>query len=227
MKTPDAKQHTAILSKIYGSRQDDAGKSHGPFMRGLLMILFVVVSMLLLFTSCEEPIPEMSATHDFVIRNGERYASPRLFERFESQKLAFTAKFDESAVYVIDDATAQSDKNILMGFTDCGSLYTENSADFTWRWVDARLEIYAHSFANGTPTELYLGVVPLNEKNTYEIVVTEGQYVFYINGEQKTAFERLSDCDQVGNYILFPYFGERLPAPHNIKLEIEMLSGAI
>lgn len=226
LKTSDAKRHTVILSKIYGGGNDDAGKSHWPFLRGLLMILFVIVSMLVLFTSCEAPIADMS-THDFIIRNGERYASPRLFERFESQRLAFTAKFDESAVYVIDNAAMESDKNILMGFTDCSSLYAENSADFTWQWVDAHLEICAHCYANGTPKEEYLGVVPLNQENRYEIAITEGQYVFYINGEEKTAFERLSECDQGGNYILFPYFAEPVPAPHNIRLEIEMLSGVI
>lgn len=219
-ESSNPKRQTVLLSRIFGERQDeDAG---GHFQRGLLISLFIIISILLAFTGCEAPVVDLSV-HHFVIRDGERYASPRVFERFDSKTLAFTARFDESAMYNIDDAGLESDKNILMGFTDCGSLHAENSADFTWQWVDARLKLYAHCYANGVPKEQYIGLVSLNKENRYEISVSEGQYVFYVNDEQKAAFERLSQCDEENNYILFPYFGEPIPAPHNIRLEIRML----
>lgn len=221
-KTSKVKRHTLILSKIYEDRQHPAGSSPIFSRNRWLITLFIIGSILLALSSCEVPVEDRSS-RDFIIRYGERYVSPRLFEQFESGRLAFTAKFDESAIYSVDAVGTDKDKNILMGFTDCNSLHNANSARFAWQWFNARLNIYAHCYVDGIRVEEYIGAVDLNQENRYEIAVTEGQYVFYVNGEQKTAFQRRSVCDEAGNYILFPYFAESVPAPHNIKLQIEML----
>lgn len=221
-KTSEAKRHTVILPKIYGYTQKNLSGSSPIFSPNRWLIsLFIIASILLALSSCEAPV-ENRSSRDFTIRYGERYASPRRFEQFEAKRLAFTAKFDESAVYSVDYVGSEKDKNILMGFTDCNSLHNENSARFSWQWLNARLNLYAHCYVNGTRIEEYLGAVDLNLENRYEIAVTEGQYVFYVNGEQKTAFERQSVCDGADNYLLFPYFAESVPAPHHIKIQIEL-----
>ena len=222
-KTSRTKRHTAILSKIYAGNDETDAKAPVFSPNRWLITLFIIGSILLALSSCEETIEERPF-QDFIIPNGARYASPRLFERFESERLAFTATFDESAVYDVEDASAGADKNILMGFTDCSSFHDANSARFAWQWISGRLDIYAHCYVDGIKVEQYIGAVNLNQANRYEIAVTESQYTFYVNGEQKAEFGRHYICDEGANYVLFPYFAEPVAAPHNIRVQIEMLN---
>lgn len=221
-ETTKTKRRTVILSRIYGVKDAPNGKDVIFSPSRWLITLFIIGSILLALSSCEETI-EDRPFQNFVIPDGARYASPRLFERFESERLAFTATFDESAMYDVEDASVEADKNILLGFTDCSSLHHVNSARFAWQWISGRLDIYAHCYVDGIKVEQNIGAVNLNQKNTYEIAVTESQYVFYLNGEQKTEFERLSVCDERANYVLFPYFAEPEPAPHDIRVHIQIL----
>ena len=222
LKTFKLKKRTVILSTIYAAPKNRVGSSATFSPKKWLIGLFVLASILLALNSCEAPFENPSA-NNFIIYKGDYYASPRRFERFQAASLLFTAQFDKSAIYEMEISGGETHRNILMGFTDCGSLYDANSARFDWRWFNGGVDIYAHGYKDGVPAEEHLGAVNLNEENRYEIAVTEGQYVFYLNGEQKTRFERFSGCDNEGNYMLFPYFGGPEPAPHNIEIKIQML----
>jgi hypothetical protein len=183
---------------------------------------FVVVLAIFGLSSCEL-LDEPVASQQFVIRQGEHYASPRLYQQFDSQKLSFNATFDESAMYTLEDPAMQSNKNKLMGFSDCSSLHHENSARFAWQWYNSQLEIYAYCYVDSVRIEKFISTVNLNEENLYEITATDDEYVFYLDGERKTAIERVSDCNRGTNYILYPYFGGSIPAPHNVTIEIKMV----
>src|SRR5688500_2656034 len=155
--------------------------------------------------SCDLPFDEEPVTRDFLIRQGEHYSSPRLMETMDSRAIKFKATFDGSARYTLDDASMQMNKNKLMGFSDCSSLHHENSARFGWQWLNEQLEIYAYCYVDSVRVEEFLQTIDINEENLYEITKTDEQYIFYINGERKTAISRSGDCESGVSYVLYPY----------------------
>lgn len=176
----------------------------------------------LALTCCEVPL-EHKASRDFIIRSGEHYSTPRLYETFIEDKLTFRATFDGSAQYALDDPALQTSKNKLMGFSDCHSAHHANSARFAWQWYNDRLEIFAYCYVDSVRVEEFAGTVELNKENLYEIRATEKEYVFFLNGERKAGISRTSSCEEGLNYMLYPYFGGTLPAPHDVRVQIEML----
>lgn len=189
-----------------------------------LQTFLLIAGSLLAFSACDDlPFEKDLSTRAFLIRTGEHYSTPRLMETFESGKLAFKATFDESAKYQLSDASLQDSKNKLMGFSDCNSLHHENSARFAWQWFNDRLEIYAYCYVDSMRVEKFIGPVDLNEENLYEIAATGTEYVFYLNGEKKAAVTRTAQCNDGLNYMLYPYFGGTLPAPHDVRIAIEMV----
>lgn len=179
--------------------------------------------LLLSFVRCESPF-ESTAGREFVIPAGEHYATPRLHETFGEQNLAFKATFDGSAQYDLKDPSLQSNLNKLMGFSDCHSMHHANSARFAWRWYSDRLEIHAYCYVDSVRVMEYIGSVNLHEENRYEIRATANEYVFFIDGERKTAIDRTTDCDPGLNYMLYPYFGGSAPAPHDVRVKVELLN---
>lgn len=175
----------------------------------------------LALTCCALPV-EHNASRDFIIRSGEHFSTPRLYETFTADQLAFRATFDASAQYALKDPALQTSKNKLMGFSDCHSVHHANSARFAWQWYNDRLEIFAYCYVDSVRTEEFLGAVELNEENLYEIRATEKEYVFFLNGERKAGIARARTCREGLNYMLYPYFGGTLPAPHDVRVRIEM-----
>jgi hypothetical protein len=192
------------------------------FGRSMKLYVLNVVACLL-STACDLPFEEELTSTQFLIRTGEHYASPRLMEQFNSQKLTFNAKFDESAMYDLGDPALQSNKNKLMGFSDCNSQHHANSARFAWQWLNNRLEIWAYCYVNSVRVEEFIATVNLNEEYLYEIVVTGTDYIFYLGGERKVAVPRAQVCSEGLNYMLYPYFGGTAPAPHDVRIEIQVL----
>lgn len=182
--------------------------------RALVICLTALAAM-----GCE-PIPDNLFTRTFVIGEGQHYATPFLAETLQSDQLTFFAEFDASAVYDLGDRALQSNKNKLFGFSDSNSLHHENSARFAWQWFDNRLEIFAYCYVNGERKEVFVGVVAPGERNRYEIELTDHAYVFYLNNERKAVVERGSVAPRGLYYLLYPYFGGSVPAPHDITIRI-------
>lgn len=185
--------------------------------------IFSLASIALIaLASCDVPF-EPEASRDFVISEGQHYATPRLYETFHENKLAFRATFDESAKYNLGDASLQSNINKLMGFSDCGAHHHANSARFGWLWDRDQVEIYAYCYVDSVRIHQAIAKVKLNEENLYEIATTESAYVFFINGEKKAAIEKGNVCADGVRYMLYPYFGGSAPAPHDVRVAIEMV----
>ena len=183
--------------------------------------LLFAITMLTL-CGCED-LFETKAAREFTIPAGEHYSTPRLHETFSEQKIAFRAKFNASAQYDLGDPALQSNINKLMGFSDCSNLHHENSARFGWKWESERLDIYAYCYVAGVRTHEFVGTVDLHTHNLYEIIATSEEYVFSLNGHRKMAIARSSSCEAGVNYMLYPYFGGSVPAPHDVTVEIEMI----
>jgi hypothetical protein len=185
-------------------------------MKNILAILLTGI----IFFTCE---PEYIPVKTFVIRKGNHHSTPRVSESLQSDKLSFEARFDESAIYDLGDTAIQSNKNKLLGFSDCNSLHHQNSARFAWQWFNDKLEIYAYCYVNGDRREKFVGVVETNEYNRYEIQLKDDEYIFRLNNLEPVRIERGNVCDYGLYYKLWPYFGGSLPAPHDVEIEIKTL----
>lgn len=192
-------------------------------IQGLQRTLLFATAILLVVSGCELPFEKELEVQNFIIREGDHYSTPRLMETVESGKVKFKATFDESAMYVLEDPSMQQNKNKLMGFSDCNSLHHENSARFAWQWYNDQLEIFAYCYVDSTRTEQFIGTVELNEENLYEITTSGDEYIFWLNGEKTVAMPRKNACEEGVRYKLYPYFGGSVPAPHDVRIKIEMV----
>ena len=191
----------------------------GTISFGRLRNIFVMIAACTLFMSCEE---EADLSRDFIIREGDHYASPRIVQSLQSNTLSFSAKFNETATYLFEDAGLQDSKNKLLGFSDCNSMHHDNSARFAWQWYKDQLEIYAYCYVNGERAEKFIGVVKLHEINRYQLSVTDENYVFQLNNQEPVNIKRGNVCDKGIYYMLWPYFGGTVPAPHDVHISLKI-----
>lgn len=141
----------------------------------------------------------------------------------KSETLAFTARFDESAIYDLGGSD-QGDINKLFGFSDCNSLHHDNSARFGWAYnLDSKqVDIYAYVYNNGERKMMKMGSTVIHETNHYRLSVSDTHFEFEF-GSSVERFERGSSCNAGLYYLLFPYFGGNQTAPHDIQLVIQEL----
>lgn len=194
-------------------------RQKGMISTRMIAQVLTFIAVCTLFMSCEE---EVDLSRDFIIREGEHYASPRIVQSLQSNTLSFSAKFNETAMYHFDDAGFQDSKNKLLGFSDCNSLHHENSARFAWQWYKDQLEIYAYCYVNGERIEKFIGVVKLHEMNHYQLKVIDDNYVFQLNKQEPVSIKRGNVCDKGIYYMLWPYFGGSIPAPHDVHLSLKI-----
>jgi hypothetical protein len=185
------------------------------YMQGMIAL----IATTLLLTSCEE---EADLKRTFVMPRGEHYSSPRLVQSLQSNTLSFTAAFNESAIYHFDEEGFQDSKNKLLGFSDCNSAHHDNSARFAWQWYNEQLEIFAYCYVNGERVEKYIGSVGLHEENRFKLKVTDIDYVFQLNDQEPVNIARESTCEKGLYYMLWPYFGGRIPAPHDVSISLKI-----
>ena len=176
------------------------------------------ISLIVMLYACEAE-PEFITR--FHIPKGEHYALPRSVESLQRNHLVFTATFDSSAVYHLDNKAYQDSKNKLLGFSDCNSLHRVNSARFAWQWFNERLEIFAYCYVNGVRVEEFIGSVELNKPHHYSITCTAEHYVFRLDAHEPVVIRRGNVCDKGWYYMLWPYFGGSQPAPHDIRITIK------
>jgi hypothetical protein len=191
-------------------------------MKSLIIHLVYLIGITLLIQGCE-PTPEDIFIRHFKIEKAEHYSSPRLVEVLQNDRLVFKARFDRSAKYDLGGEAFQTNKNKLLGFSDCNSLHHQNSARFAWQWHNDQIEIFAYCYQNGQRMESYVGTVEIDETNLYQIQLTENEYIFSLNQEKSVIIQRGNVCDKGTYYFLWPYFGGSLPAPHEINIEIELI----
>jgi hypothetical protein len=191
-------------------------------MKAFVPVLHTVLltTILLGVTACED---RLIPTRTFIIRKGAHFSSTRVSESLQSDVLEFYASFDETAIYDLGDQALQSSKNKLLGFSDCNSLHHENSARFAWQWFNNRLEIYAYCYVNGDRIEQYIGTVGIGEKNKYAIRLMPDHYEFRLNDQDVVKIDRANTCNTGFYYMLWPYFGGAIPAPHDIVIVIQRI----
>ncbi len=193
--------------------------------KNILYAISIGVGLFMVLSACEDlPFAEAPASvREYTIETGEHYATPKLLETTELKRVAFRATFDGSARYNLDDPSLQSNINKLMGFSDCSAHHHANSARFGWRWYNDQLEIHAYCYIDSVRVHQYIGTANIGEENLYEITATTEAYVFSVDGEEKVSVPRAESCNDGLNYMLYPYFGGSVPAPHDVRIKIEMV----
>ena len=189
-------------------------------MKKISIIIITAISILNI--GCEDLFKVEEVYETFTIKAGQH----RSVERagfLESNRLTFKAYFDATAVYEITDPLMWNAKNKLLGFADCNVHHQTASARFAWQWMEGRLEIYAYTYVEGQRQEAFVGTVALNSTNTYSIELTNDSYIFYLNDKEPIIMSRSSKCDIGIYYLLWPYFGGQIPAPHDINITIAFI----
>jgi hypothetical protein len=177
----------------------------------------IILALAIMACSCEPALEDDFEV--FTIPKDEHYSRQRHVESMQTTSLFFKAKFDETAVYTLDDGF-QDSKNKLLGFSDCNSAHHENSARFAWQWYNNTIEIFAYCYVNGQRIEKFLGSVSPGEVANYEIHLSASGYTFIFKN-QKTTIQRKNQCE-VGLYLLlWPYFGGQKPAPHDVNIYLK------
>jgi hypothetical protein len=187
-----------------------------------------ILSLALFMSSCnllpeptETSITPEPETVTYVISKGEQSSSGSSFKKVNTQKVKFEVTFDNSAIYSTTDPANQSDINKLYGLSDCGNHHHTNSARFGWRWYNNQLEIHAYSYIAASRHTEYITSIPLNKPAICELTLSNGKYIFNVNGKQVTLPRGCGG--KMDAYKLYPYFGGDEVAPHDIKISIKEL----
>lgn len=187
-------------------------------MRHFLLIALFATSLM----ACNQPInidPE-TGFEVFTIPAGAHSSIARS-EVFNEIGISITVKFDNSAIYTLENESDQADINKLIGFSDCAVNHQRESARIGWRWFEDELQILAYVYRDGDFTFEKMGAIPLNTEVEMEIRILNGQYLFSGEGLDALAIERSAICDSGENYWLWPYFGGNQPAPHDITIQLK------
>lgn len=185
-------------------------------------VLAYLLFSICLFLACNEPIevdPE-TGFEIFTIPASE-HSSIMRYETFVGQGIDVTVKFDDSAVYTLQNAGNQGDINKLIGFSNCGQHHHNESARFGWRWYENELQILAYAYLEGTLHYELMGAIATDEEVDLTLMVEEERYHFSGNGLQSVSLARTGTCESGENYWLWPYFGGNATAPHSVRIEMK------
>ena len=205
----------------------------------ILAVLYVVALCFkdrildyLAFLPSEPKIKDEQGFTIYTIRKGQHYCDQNFPKKLSTYMgMAFAFKFNSSASYTLPGAE-QFDCNKLYGFSEDGP--HENSARYGWRWLNGKLELLAYVYNNGKlfrdPGSFDPPVIcsiEIDREYICRIYVGPDAYafeVFPVGTEQVHRFNlpRTAGEDD-SSWLLYPYFGGNLPAPHDITIKIKDL----
>jgi len=186
--------------------------------------ILATVWLLLLFCSCRKETPPQnlstSGFKQFLIPQGQHYATENHLKAVEASEMKFVVKFDSSAIYKTTNPENQYDINKLYGFSDNGEQHQAFSARFGWRWSDGALRLFAYTYNNGVRNERELTTVAIGAELHCSIKVQGEVYQFEVDGKTAT-MARMSKTAVGKGYQLYPYFGGDEVAPHDVRIWIK------
>lgn len=204
-------------------QKNNVKKNSKTWLRNVLFIVLRDISSLSLVISFSQCEPAAEPYRQFIVHRGDHYAFPKLTETLQSRVLIFDARFNESAIYYLGEQSIQCSRNKLMGFCDCNAQVHENSARFAWFWYQDQLKIYAYCYVNGEVQEQFVGVADIGKYNRYEIELAKDQYIFRLDDNPPVYMKRGNNCTAGTYFKLWPYFGGRATAPHDITIDIKSI----
>lgn len=156
----------------------------------------------------------------YLIKKGNHYCSNwlRISPYFYKTKLSYSVIFTDSCQYDLPYPESLA-VNKLFGLSY--GFHHENSARFGWHYNYGQIQLFAYCYVNGKRVEVFICALDINKEYKLSILRTNKKYFFAVTGEgvmsQKTILLNNSKL-QFSGYKLWPYFGGKNVAPHNIEI---------
>ena len=154
----------------------------------------------------------------FTLQKGAHYADGiRTSFLLGNTRLVFKAKFYPNCIY--DDPQVPGQINKLFGVSY--GQHHNCSGRIGWRSVENRIEILAYVYV--APQDLqtqHLGWVEVQEWHSFQIL-RKGK-LLSISMDDLPAAEFQVKSPLPFGYRLSPYFGGKMPAPHEMWIEVEI-----
>ena len=133
------------------------------------------------------------------------------------QRIRYDVTFTESCRY--DISAEQADINKLFGI---GYLphHHDNSVRFGWRYLDKvdMVEILAYWYDNGVRGWWHLCAVEIGKQWRYDLTIGQSNHSLHVVGKSVPYIVPVQPR-RVG-YLLQPYFGGNMTAPHDIEIKM-------
>lgn len=162
----------------------------------------------------------------YIIKSGKHYSEGLNFGLTLKDQIRFVGIFDESCVY--DHGNHENyDINKLYGFSTSIHHHIQ-SARVGWRCLDGiniQLLTYSYDGWKNRLKEKILGTVLPNQEFTCTITIgaEKFKYDFKTLGKSNSAEDPIRRKCWPFRYLLYPYFGGNIPAPHDMKINIQRI----
>lgn len=161
-----------------------------------------------------------------ILKNWHYSIPPRLGVWRNRSRFSWHVKFTDSCRYDLRTED-QLDINKLVGIGYLPGGHHKNSARFGWQYdIDkGQIELLAYCYYNGIRSIRKLCYCEIGKAYTINLLITSTAYLFNvtIRGDDVPLGETsvLKTHSHKLQYLLNPYFGGNLVAPHCIKIELE------
>jgi hypothetical protein len=156
----------------------------------------------------------------YKLSKGKFFSGLRIAPLFFKKSLNFRAYFWESCLYVLPNKYDQINK--LYGMSQ--GMHHVNSARFGWRCTDGdKIEILAYCYVDKKEINKSLIKIKPEQQVFCYLRINKNSYDFKVVAQDGTSsivtVNKTKNC-QIG-YKLFPYFGGKFPAPHDMRIDIK------
>jgi len=138
---------------------------------------------------------------------------------YDTKELEVEVMFNETCIYQLSENADQINK--LYGVSQ--GMHHKNSCRYGWRCVDGvrnkKIELLAYCYVDGVRIWEPIRKISVNRWVKIKLEITSEAYVF-TSGGKEVKIARKADALKLG-YMLNPYFGGKIPAPHDMKIEIK------
>ena len=138
----------------------------------------------------------------YSIKKNKHYSGFRFRPFFRCREITILFKFTESCRYVSDDLQLTEQVNKLVGF---GALWHHRSSvRIGWRYSakQDRIKLYTYKYIEGVCFKKHFDTVKIGQFNKLKIKAHRSYWF---------------------GKFLFPYFGGKAPAPHDIKILLDFI----
>ena len=135
------------------------------------------------------------------------------------KKLSFSVEFTASCKYSI--GVEQLDINKLFGVGYFPSHHT-NSVRFGWRYISGdEIEILAYWYHNRVRQWDVIGCVDIGKEYEFSLIPGKSNHVLSVRSDGPPANKIVNVPSFGPGYLLRPYFGGNMKAPHDIEIIIK------
>jgi hypothetical protein len=154
-----------------------------------------------------------------LIRRG-RHRSRFAWCPFFKKKKTFIFVFNETARYDIGEN--QDALNKLVGFSDGGINHHKNSFRLAWRYNKEYdlVEIHAYTYLDGERTSQHIVDCQIRQPMRVEVEIRPDVYRVVVNRYRISYYNRSKNIKCGYKHMLWPYFGGKAKAPHNIWISL-------